>query len=118
MSGLLAARFRIAGRVRQRLQLDHGRSPVHTPHVDGIAASGNPAWQGQHLGLGGLLVFGQLDQQGDFVAAELGSFLVEFCGLGARCVQFAAELTIAALQYLEEANVLKPFGMEFFPGPP
>jgi hypothetical protein len=117
-SGLLALLGFRGRRIRQRLQLDNGRCPVHTPEVDDSPATGNPSRQGQNLGLGGRLVFGQLHLQGHLVTTKLRSFLVELGGFGARGIQLAAQFAIATLQHLKETNVLNTLDMEFFPGQP
>lgn len=117
-SGLLALRRLLDRRICQRLQLDNGRSPVDTPEIHDFPATGNPSWQGQNLGLGGRLVFGELHLKRNLVATELGCFLVQLGGFGARCIQLAAQFAIASLQHLKETNVLKTFDMEFFPGQP
>ena len=118
VSGLLALLGFGDRRISQRLQLDNGRSPVNTPEVHDVPATGNPSRQGQDLGLGGRLVFGELHLKGDLVATELSSFLVELGGFCPRGIQLAAQFAIATLQHLKETNVLKTFGMEFFPGQP
>jgi hypothetical protein len=105
-------------RIGKCLQFHDGRSPIDAPEVDDLATAGNPTRQGQHLCLGGGMVLGQLDLQRDLVTTKLCGFLVEhgrFCAGGN---QLAAQFAIATLQHLKESNVLKPFGMEFFPGPP
>jgi hypothetical protein len=117
-SGLLALLGFRGWRIGQRLQLDNGRSPVNTPDIHDFPTAGNPSRQGQNLGLSGRLVFGELHLEGDLVATELSSFLVELGGFCPRGIQLAAQFAIAALQHLKETNVLKTFGMEFFPGQP
>ncbi|MGV8907666.1 MAG: hypothetical protein ACOH1Y_01685 [Propionicimonas sp.] len=118
MSGLLALGRFGDRRICQSLQLDNGRSPVHTPEVHDFPATGYPSRQGHNLGLGGRLVLGELHGQGHLVTTELGGLLVEFGGFGARRIQLATQFAIATLQHLKETNVLKTFGMEFFPGQP
>ena len=61
MSGVLALLRFGNRRVRQRLQFHDGGGSVDTPEVDNVAASGNAAWQGKYLCLGGGPVFGELD---------------------------------------------------------
>ena len=106
VSGLLALLGFGDRRISQRLQLDNGRSPVNTPEVHDFPATGNPSRQGQYLGLGGRLVFGELHLKGDLVATELSSFLVELGGFCPRGIQLAAQFAIATLQHLKETNVL------------
>ena len=105
-------------RVGERLQFDDGRGAVDAPEVDHVAAARNASRQGQHLCFGGGMVLGQLDLQCNLVTAQLRSLLVELGGFCSGSNQFAAQFAIAALQHLKEANVLKTFGMELFPGPP
>ena len=105
-SGVLALLGFWDRRIRQCLQLDDGRSPVNTPEVNNFPEPGNASRQGQYLGLGHRLVFGQSHLKGHLVTPELGSFLVELGGFGARGIQLAAQFTIATLQHLKETNVL------------
>lgn len=105
-------------RVGESLQFDNRRGAVDAPEVDHATTAGNTAWQGQHLCFGRGMVLRQLDLQCNLVAAELRSFLVELGRFCAGSNQFAAQFAIATLQHLKETNVLKTFGMEFFPGPP
>ena len=93
-------------RICQCLQLDDGWSPVDAPEVHDVAASGNASRQGQYLGFSHRAVLGECYLKGDLVTAELGSFLVELGGFGARGIQLAAQFTIATLQHLKETNVL------------
>ncbi len=105
-------------RIRQSLQFDDGRSPVPIPQVDRVAPSGNPTWQGEHLGFFGCPRRVQLGDQRNLVAPELSSFLIEPGGFGPGRVQFAAQLAIAALQYLKKPDVGQAFGMQMVTGPP
>ena len=80
---MLALRGFSDRRICECLQLDDGRSAVDTPEVHDFSASGNASRQGQYLGLGHRLVFGQSHLKGHLVTPELGSFLVELGGFGA-----------------------------------
>lgn len=102
-------------RIRQCLQFDNSRRTVDTPEVHDITAAGNAARQGQNLGLGGRLVFGEFHLERDLVTTKLCGFLIELGGFGARGIQLAAQFAIACLQHLKEPDVLKTLGMEFFP---
>lgn len=104
--------------IRQCLQLEHRGSPIGAPQVHAIAIAGIAAWPGEHIGLHRCLLLGQLKLQGDLVAAEPGSLLVEVGGFGSSRVQLAAEPDIPSLHQLKETNVLESFDMEFFPYPP
>ena len=103
---MLALRGFSDRRICECLQLDDGRSAVDTPEVHDFSASGNASRQGQYLGLGHRLVFGQSHLKGHLVTPELGSFLVELGGFGAGGIQLATQFTIATLQHLKETNVL------------
>jgi hypothetical protein len=99
-------------RVCQRLQFDDSGSPIDTPEIDNVTASGNAAWQGQNLCLGCSLTFGELDLQRNLVTTKLCSLLIELGGFGARRIQLAAQFTIAGLQHLKQTDVLHTLGME------
>lgn len=117
-SGVLALLRAVCRRIGQGLQFDDGRCRVTVPHVSGVAVSGNPAWQGQHLCFDGGLLLGELQLESRLVAPQLGGMDGEPGCLGPGLVQLAAQFAIAALQHLKEPDVLKTLGMQFFPHPP
>ena len=112
-----ACRRTASSDARQSLRRDDDRA-VPIPQVDRVAPSGNPTWQGEHLGFFGCPRRVQLGDQRNLVAPEPTSFLIEPGGFGPGRVQFAAQLSIAALQYLKKPDVGQAFSMQMVTGPP